>query len=316
MSKANKPVLVSLLFLTLWGCVKKKKPGIKGVRGGVKIENVKEIQSGKFGFKNARYAETSGVFVFTDESSRKLFVAKDSANVNNYFNGQIKEIFVKDSTGIFFVNKVASIPPLFELYFSSFNSNVPKKLFTSNSPLTNFQFAGNSDLIFFENGKPIKADEKKGEAEPVKNPATLGFYAFKTANALKIFNRGKVRIFNFPKGKRIVWFESNFKTKTAVAYVATEGTFLFKEGKKIKIGNFENPTIDFNGNLIAGVKGYYGNNRLLKSELILYDISTGKTIGVPLKSKNYFTEIHWSTKGNFLVGSDVAGNIILMKIKT
>ncbi len=315
MNRFVRQFLFSLLFIALSGCGKRGNT-IKTVRSGdFKIRKVAEISDGNFDFKNARYIENSGLFVFTDESSRRLFASSRKGNLKVIFRGNIKKILTAENSGIYFVNKTLSLKPVFELYRLKVDKQKARVIFKSFNEITNLQFVNDSTLLFLVDGEPFKFIPKRNKIEPVKNLKTLGFVVLKYANTLKILGENKKDEFNFSARNRIIWFGGNFKSRIAFAYIAAKGLILFKNGRKIFPGDFEYPEINPSGNLLLGIKSFYKNNHILKSKIILYNISAEKTVADFSKSRSFLTEAHWSSEGNFIVGNDIKGNVILLKIK-
>jgi len=308
-------ILLGLVLISIYGCGVGKKQEIQRVKNATFIKLIKEIKSQQYGFKNAKFDEATRQFVFTDESSRKLFIAAKSKEIKLVFKGNIRSVILKDSLGFYFINKSVSKYPTFQIYFYSFGNNGIKKIFETKNSLQNFQLVELNRLFILENASPLIIDCNNNKVEKFKNLKFLHYFVLIFLNSLKIFNEGKMFEYDFRKGNRIIWNSSNYYKKETVAYVATKGAILFKNGIKINLGKLEHPVIDPSGDFVAGIKSYYGNNRLLNSKLIIFNISGHNPRLIFQKLLNNLTEINWSSKGKYIVGTDIEGKIILFKIR-
>ncbi len=311
--------LFALLFLVACGGNgnEKKEPAKSGKREEVQTNGeLKEIASSKISFGKSVLLEKSNVVVIREENGKGLFVYDlQNQNLKQISEQSVREFKAFDNSSVvFYTKKDIANPPKYELRKYSNKDEVTTKILIADKRIRYLQKIGNRFLLYWLGKKAFLYDLRLSRIVPVeKYGSELFYYGVRKGDVL-IYDFGKRRTYKFSPS-RIIWTDANFEKKTAVVYVAPQGTFLLTGKGKSFIGKLENPGISPDGFYICGVKEIYANQEIVGSDVYIYNFKNKKLFNFT-HSKNVKELLpSWSSKGNFISYSLPNGVVKFLKFK-
>ncbi len=302
-------IVLAALIVASCGGKKEVKKNQFGAFAG-KLNLPEKISSPKFSFAESELMELQKVVVLRDENGRGLFVFDlESGKLKQISERMVKSFKTFDRAGaIFYTKKEIANPPKYELRKFTLKDEVTSKILISNKRIEHLQKMGERAILYWSNDTAYVYDlmtSRLIKAEKLKSK--LFYYGIKK-NDFVIYNFGKVEKFKFPKG-RIIWADINTEKRLAVVYAAPQGAYLIKDGKKIFIGKLENPEIFADGLFVVGMKESYDNQKLLHSDIYVYEVSTGKLKNITNSSNEIELYPSPGSNGTFVSYSTPNGQI-------
>jgi len=229
----------------------------------------------------------------------------NSDDIIKIFEGEVTEFLFADED-IAFITKVYSPRLSYSLYYycSSDSSltcladSIPKIKFLNyldNKLLVKFN---DYIRIFNKNLNDIEAEVPEG-------------YFFFEGKELSYFDELNEEV-KLPENDDIIWMD--YKNGLIAYYLKTKGLFLGKKNSEMKLpGNISYPVISNDGRFLAGIKEDYSDQKLMNSELIIYDLSGNKIKEVI--NFNGIKSCSFSSNNKYILTVNNQGNIVINKFE-